>query len=418
MEEKVKLFCSEFKTLNVEPKEYLIKNNSGYEEGKIYYQVTGLNGNKNLQLFFEDEAGLERLTSLLRNNLFVFNDFLGIKYENTIEILLMPISFRSLMRNIEYGDDENYKVIDIHLNYYKNELDISLEVGETNKVLPKFTEFIRGGYRYRRRPTVLKIDNYLKPTADGIENDTRNIVNSVLFDIEYNYEIALETINIESLRRRAFKSRRKQNELPKERISLIYKKYIPELIQYFHIAEKVDYIPFKYICYYHIIEYFSDKSAYFKVAEEIKIMMLKPDFHIKTDEYVINAINLFKKESDKNTGDKIKIERVLRQYINREDLKEAFIDKDLFDNFSKEIVFDCNKPLKLPAINFDQDGNFYGDLTKRIYSVRCSIVHSNPEFDESKAVPFKPTPNNIELLRTESELIMEIARIIIVETKK
>lgn len=418
MEQKIKAFQEEFTTLKVEPKEFHYLYSDGREEKGTQYNITGLTGNPSLQLYFEKEEEVEQLANILRKKIFVYNDFLAIKYDNTIEVLLTPISFRTSLR-YDRDEEDNYKVIEIGLNYHRNELEISLEVGEDGKTLPQFASFIRGGKRYsRRRPIILKINNYSKPSPEGIENDTRNIINSILFDIEYNYDIALETINIEGLLRRGIRRRRKTPELPKDKINLVFKKYIPELIQYFHIAEKVDFIPFKFICYYHIIEYFSDKSAYHLVSSEVKKLLLKPDFHLKTDQYVTSAINLFKKENDKYTGDKIKIERVFRQYINREEIKEILTEIELLDHFSKELTLDCNKPLKLPAINFDNDGNFFGELTKRIYSVRCSIVHSNPDFDESKAVPFNPTPNNIEKLRIETELIMEIARKIIVDTKE
>jgi len=419
MQEKIKKFQEEFSYLKIEAKDYHYIFSDDRERKGTQYNISGLKGNPGLLLYLEESEEVDKLSEILRNDLFIFNDFLAIKYNNTIEILLTTISFRTSLRNAETRDEDNFKVIEIGLNYHKNELDISLEVGEDNKLLPKFTNFIRGGSRYsRRRPIVLKINNYTKPTAEGIENDTRNIINSVLFDIEYNYEIALETINIEGILRRGIRRRKKQNELPKEKINLVFKKYIPELIQYFHIAEKVDFIPFKFICYYHIIEYFSDKSAYHLVSSEVKKLLLKPDFHLRTDHYVTSAINIFKKENDKYTGDKIKIERVFKQYINREDIKEILTEIELLDHFSKELILDCNKPLKLPAINFENDGNFFGELTKRIYSVRCSIVHSNPDFDETKAVPFNPTPNNIEKLRIETELIMEIARKIIIDTKE
>lgn len=417
MQEAVKAFQEKFKTLKIESKDYYYIDSNTNDIKETTYYITGLNGNTSLQLAFEEPDEINEITEILDRKIFVFNDFLAIHYETTIEILLTPISFRSSLRN--FDKEENNKVLEIGLNYHKNELNITLEVGEKEKIITKFSSFIRGGHRYsRRRQIVLKINNYTKPTSEGIENDTRNIINSVLFDIEYNYDIALETINIEGLLRRSTGRRRKQNEPPKEKINLVFKKYIPELIQYFHIAEKVDFIPFKFVCYYHIIEYFSDKSAYQLVSNEIKKLLLKPDFHLRTDQYVNAAINLFKKENDKFIGDKIKIERVLRQYINREELKEVLTDIELIQHFSNELILDCNKPLKLPAINFEQDGNFYSELTKRIYSVRCSIVHSNPDFDESKAVPFNPTPKNIEKLRVETELLLEIARKIIVDTKE
>jgi hypothetical protein len=420
--EKLNIFKTEFPALIIENQEiqlYLFEDE--IEERKTYQLISGFDGNSSLQVRIENEEELENLSIFLRNKPFIFNDFLAIKYDTTIEILLTNISFRNSIRTTDLDDanKDNFKIIDVGLNYHKNELDISLQVGFNNNFLPSFASLIRGRMRYlRRKPIILKIKNYQKPTVEGIENDTRNILNSVLFDIEYNYDIALETINIESLNRRVFRSKRKTNQLPKEKINLVYKKYIPELIQYFHIAEKVDFLPFKFICYYHIIEYFSDKSAYHLVSSEVKKLLLKPDFHLKTDDYVTTAINLFKRENDKYTGDKNKVERVFKQYIIRDELKEILTELDIIENFSKEVILDCNKPLKLPAINFNQDGNFYSELTKRIYMVRCSIVHSNPDFDESKAVPFNPTPNNIEKLRIETELIMEIARKIIVDTKE
>lgn len=76
------------------------------------------------------------------------------------------------------------------------------------------------------------------------------------------------------------------------------------------------------------------------------------------------------------------------------------------------------KPLKLPKVDFNSDSNFFGNLTKRIYSVRCSIVHSNPDFDETKAIPFVPTTKNMEILRMEIELVLQISRTIIIGSKE
>lgn len=302
--------------------------------------------------------------------------------------------------------------------YNKNDLNISLEVGNLNSNINLLLEIIPGGFRYAKRPVFLKIENFSKSSAEGLVNDIRNIVNSILFDVEYSYGFILETVSIAALGRRLITKKQNNQELPNEKINLVYKKYIPELIQYFHLAEKVDYLPFKFICYYHILEYFSDKSAYQVVSNEVKKLLLKPDFHLKTDLYVNLAINIFKKENDKYTGDKVKVERVLRQYIDREDLKDSVLQSELIDYFNKEVIMDCIKPLKLPGINFDQDGNFFSELTKRIYSLRCSIVHSNPDFDETKAVPFSPTQENLDKLRIEIEMISQIARKIIINSKE
>jgi hypothetical protein len=419
MKEKLELLKNEFSKLNFEIKEYefFYGEDDIRKEDRIH--ISGFEGNAEFQLVIKPDDEIDSVKSILKENIIVFPDFLAIRYNNTIEILLTSISYRTSFRNIEIDEEVNKTVIfNVGMNYHKNNLNILLEIGQDN-LLPKFLQYVRGAFRYsRRKPTILKIEGYKKESSDGIVNDIRNVINSVLFDIEYNYDIALETVNIDGLLRKQIRRRRKKTELPNEKFDLVYKKYIPELIQYFHIAEKVDFLPFKFICYYHIIEYFSDKSAYDLVSKEVKKILLKPDFHLKTDKYVTSAINLFKKENDRHTNDKVKIERVLKQYIKREELKESVEELELIEHFSTPLTFDCVKPLLLPAIDFEKDGNFFGELTKRIYSTRCSIVHSNPDFDESKAVPFNPSPANIHKLRIEIEMISEIAKMIIIESKE
>ena len=140
--------------------------------------------------------------------------------------------------------------------------------------------------------------------------------------------------------------------------------------------------------------------------------------YTKTNKYVGQAINFFKKENDRYTTDKIKIDRVLKYFISRQEIGEYLDEIDKREYFGTEIELECSKPLKLPKIRFESDSEFYQNLTKRIYSIRCSIVHSNPDFDDSKAIPFVPTPKNLEILRNEIELMHEIARTIIVESKE
>lgn len=420
MEEILKKFKDNFPELAIEAKDYHYKFLDEREESGTFYFVTGFDGNSEIQLKFETPEEAEKLYAFAELRPFIFQDFLAVRCNNIIEVLLTNVSFRTSLRSIENDEDSFTKFLELNLPYYKNDLKVEFEVGENEaNTLPKLLPLIRGGGRYsRRRTTVLKIQNYKKPSSEGLITDIRNIINSVLFDIEFSYELAFETVNIEGLLRRGIRKRRKKNDLPNEPINLVYKKYIPELIQYFHTAEKVDFLPFKFITYYHILEYFSDKSAYKVVAEEVKKLLLKPDFHIKTNNYINQAINIFKKENEKHTTDKIKIERVLRQFVDREELRDALNEFEILENFEKELTLDCVKPLKLPAIDFEKDGNFYSNLTKRIYSLRCSIVHSNPDFDESKAIPFSPTPVNFEALRYEIEMIAEIARNIIIESKE
>lgn len=388
------------------------------EENRTMYLVHGIKENESIDFLIREDADVEILQELLERAPYLYSDFIGTYSDSSIQIALSTVSYRNF-RGVD-RDEEGKEIMKVKLNYFKNELEISLKLATADDLISKYSQILRGARRYSRRaPFIIQIDNYDKVTGEGIENDTRNILNSVLFDIEYTYGLGFETINIDSLTRRYFRRRNDQfSELPSEQINLVYKKYIPELIEYFHIGEKVDYLPFKFICYYHIIEYFSDKSAYYVVSDYLKGLLLKPDFHTKTNHYVNQAINFFKKESDRYTSDKIKVERVLRQFITREELAEQLSNLEIIEHFENDVILECSKPLKLSKVDFSTESNFFGNLTKRIYSVRCSIVHSNPDFDETKAVPFVPTSKNMEILRMEIELVLQISRTIIIGSKE
>jgi hypothetical protein len=407
-------FAKEYPKLEIEKKESKMEFDDGEVFHYLIYIINKVKGVGEIELFIRDLEHLDNLKTILNTDFQLFDDFLGLRKNNDIEVYLNPINVPYPVLSNEEGEAKN--IFDIKLNYLKNELDIKIQIDPENSFMPILAKQIRG-FRAPRRSVVLTISNLKKLSKEGLMSDVRSIINSVLFDIEYTYSISFETENIQSFIRKNTRRKKLKNDIPKQQISLIHKNYISELIEYYHIGEKVDFLPFKYICYYHIIEYFSDKSAYYVVSEKLKSLILKPDFHEQTNKYVAQAVNFFKKENDRYTSDKIKIDRVLRQFVDKDELKEYLTLNETIDHFEKDCVLECNKDLELPKIDFYQETNFYNSLTKRVYSLRCSIVHSNPDFDDTKAIPFVTSPKNMDNLRIEIDMIMEIARMIIIGSK-
>lgn len=409
-------FIKEFPKLEIEKKENRIVFDDGEIWQTLLYLVNNVKGVGDIELFIRDKEHLQNFKKILETDFLLFDDFLGLRKEKDIEVYLNPINVPYGVLSIE--DGETKTIFDVKLNYLNNELNIKIQINPEDSFIPILAKQIRGFRTPRRRSIVLTIKNLRKTSSEGLMSDVRSIINSVLFDIEYTYNTSFETVNIQNFIRRNIRRKKVRNEIPNEQINLIHKNYISELIEYYHIGEKVDFLPFKYICYYHIIEYFSDKSAYYVVSEKLKNLLLKPDFHQQTNKYVAQAINFFKKENDRYTSDKIKIDRVLRQFVNRQELKDYLTEREVIEHFEKECILECNKELNLPKIDFSQETNFYTNLTKRVYSLRCSIVHSNPDFDDTKAIPFVTTPKNMDNLRIEIEMVMEIARMIIIGSKE
>lgn len=406
MEDKINKLRETYKNLKFEKKQY---NLFDEDEPSDYYEVSGFEGNKELVLTVDDENDYKILVKILKKK-FVFTPILfGVEYDNKLEISLTTVNTRtSHMARFRLAD----KSAEIEMPFFKNKLDISIQYQPKDSLMTQLMEIMRG----RRSSVIMTIVGYEQATNDGKESDLRNIIMSTLFDFSYSYNLVFEPTNFDSTVRSIPTRRRNKTATPTDKIQFVFKKYIPELVEYFNIGEKVDYPPFRFICYFHIIEYFSDKSAYYYAAKKLKSLMIKPDFHINTDKYVSQAINFFKIESTKYTSDKIKIRRVINQFINRSEFDEYLKEIEMLDYFKKPVTINCSKPLELPAIDFENDSKFEESLMQRIYSMRCSIVHSNPDFEETKAVPFSPTPVNLEKLRKEIDMIYEVARTIIVES--
>ena len=407
--EKIKTLFPKLKCEEIEQK-FLFK-----EEIEVhnYLFVSGIQGNPDLTIIIRDQEEINAVKLIPLEEIFLFKDFLGALHNKKVEVILSEVGFRSFSNEKRLENSP----IEIKISYKKSDLKIKIQLVNDDTSLRFIANHIRGAFRGRFRKTiVLSIENLANISLDNLESETKLILNSVLFDIEYNFNICYEIVSMNSMQRRLRRRPKARYEIPTEEIELTYKKYVPELIDYFHTGEKVDYIPFKYVCYFHIVEYFQDKSAFFIVREKLKNIMQKPDFSLNINFYVTQALNLVKQESEKHQTDKIKIQRVFRQFLELDDLKQFLVDEELLDYFSKEIVMDCSKPLTLPALDFSSDTKFIETLTNRVYSMRCSIVHSNPDFDDKKAVPFIATLDNLDKLRYEVELIMEVAKTIILKT--
>ncbi len=137
---------------------------------------------------------------------------------------------------------------------------------------------------------------------------------------------------------------------------MILKHYNEELLNYFNTAMKISYAPFSYLCFYQILEYHLDKSAFLSAKEKIINLINQPDFHSRQDHYVAEAVNFIKNENSSINHDKAKLDRVIDQFIDIDKTKEEITKISLLDYFGKDLEVDCKKILKLNAIDFEKHG--------------------------------------------------------------
>ncbi|WPJ95782.1 hypothetical protein SH580_20395 [Coraliomargarita algicola] len=409
METQLKAFTEAHQRLSFEKVERKFVSDEG-EEVYTYFYIKGIKGIPDLQIHIRKEEDIEYLQRVVESECTLMSDLLGYRNDDGIHILARPET------PVYSSRSEHSNPIELKLSYGSKPISIKIEPIEEDTLLGDVAYLVsrrRGSYIMRGFQisiTGLGARRYLK---DSLEQDTESILDSVLYDLDLTYGFGLIPRRVDAVRRMMRRRIRPRTSLPQEPLNLIYKEYAPELLQYYRLAKRTDYLPFQFLCYFHILEFFADRSAYRSVTEAVKRMLAKHDFHAKSDKYIRECVQVLRKESDKHSSDKIKVQRVLTQYVEQADIRAALDELDVLDHFEQECVLECSKELKLSGISFESDSRFFQTLTTRIYALRCSIVHSNPDFDESKAIPFVASSTNLEKLRSEIILVEEIAKQII-----
>lgn len=354
-----------------------------------------------------------RLSQILDSKPSMFKSVLGAKVGNSVQVVLTRVAgsrpflriglFRTHSGSLKIGTSFRDLAISVVVH-------LGRHVGTDIEFI---AERMLGLAQTARGQFIATIDGL---PSTGTEESCKSVMRSILFDVEVTYGLSLELANLEAAKARVNTEREKSPALPNDEINMLIKNYVPELIEYYHTALKIDHQPFKFICYFHTLEYFMDKSAHRSISKRLKQILMKPDFHIGHSAYIADAIKIFRAETEKHMTDKVKINRVLSEYVVKSEV-ESFVKQGAFgDHFLKDHQLSNMKSAKIGALSFDSDISFFDSLAKRIYTLRCSIVHSNPDFDESKAVPFHPSPANLEFLRIENRLMREVSQMVIVNS--
>ena len=217
---------------------------------------------------------------------------------------------------------------------------------------------------------------------------------------------------------------------PNEIINTVtYSDEIP--LEYFILAEQIKFVNFKYLEYYHVIEY------YFMIFSKKKIANIMSDLITNTflknkrldDEFLYDTYKKFMNPHRMNNDDFKEHTQLLELFkslnydlivdaINASSLANVnFLVKDLnqvknikitvpncFNSTQKKLVRDCT----------DEEKEFFLiALAERIYKIRNYIVHTKK--GEVNSSVFHPSHNNLKALNNDVLLIRELSRITLIK---
>jgi hypothetical protein len=391
-----------------------------YEEnGKEFLTCSGLKNIEDLEFILNNNEHFKKWLSIDFNSIIFLSKYYGFFHDGKIEISITrrgrtfgsPLG-RHLHRYVDSVLEDNTEdeyAFSWHMNYFNNDLKIYYKEDHSDIFKDIFSRLRRIHRRFGRiDKDAIVIEGYNFSTVKKLEEDLDKILTCICSETYFIFGLIIEPNPIFVLQKK-FKIIKKQSIIVKNLpVEIIYKEYNPELFEYIKSAESVRYPPFRFLSFFQIIEYCCDRSTYKLFSNNLKEMMLKPDFHFKIDEYLPKAIKLFRSGAPNIVVERKKIFNVLKEFIDMDDFKE-YSKENL--SVTTNIIF-SNK-LEIPKIKFDNVNTFLNTLTTRIYKLRNSIVHSNPDFDEERAKPLIPTRADLYNIEDEIELIKYVANQII-----
>lgn len=179
-----------------------------------------------------------------------------------------------------------------------------------------------------------------------------------------------------------------------------------EVINYLYVAESSDSPSFRFLSYYNIIEFFFAIVEYEYLQIEIKKVLESSDLSERIDYYSMKIAQYLNEIKLPHLRGEDKLRRVIQRYIPFSTFPES-IPKDMKQAFKSSLKFDGG--LKLQSVNMSNEDNFFGDLTRRIYSLRNSLVHSTMELSEIKR-SVSTSSDDQDKLSVELNLIRLVAK--------
>ena len=198
------------------------------------------------------------------------------------------------------------------------------------------------------------------------------------------------------------------------------RQYINDLVYHYQKGISSESIDHQYLSFYHIFEHFFDSVFNEDLIARVRGELTKPGFSYKRNkdiEFIVKTIQnrlKLRNEEFQISSEKDALELTLKKYIPEiKEIKDdsVYMNQSLIDYYkSSEVPFS-----KGNRVNFESDNeeDIYGNLAKRIYLTRNSIVHSK-DTDKAKYQPFK---DDKDLVR-EVLLLRSLAERIIINTSK
>ena len=231
------------------------------------------------------------------------------------------------------------------------------------------------------------------------------LINSALFELSLIKDTHLK---LEEPRTRdLFRFRR---EIINKELDVPKIKYDNDIIKHYSMGLEGSHPVLSFLSFYQVIEGYFIKASNSELIKDTQKYLLDPRFNVKQESTILELIDDIQKFKLENSElNQLKI--VLNNYIDKNKTIE-FINK--FETKKGEKYFSGKKTIFGENLKLIlENDNLVSSLAKRIYTIRCAIVHSKMGHNNVKYIP---SSKNDKILLLETPLMRFLAEEIIINS--
>lgn len=324
-----------------------------------------------------------------------------------------------LMGKSEVNEDEE-NISEITEIKFPNIGDLEISLSYSSKEFSFLSVGREKGSSVRNiRRITLKISNANLSTHEGAKDLLEKIANSIFFQIDLTFEIA---ILLQPKRKTIFERRSKrQRKLMNIEEGANFKEpkyeYDNEPMSLYWYAKESENMPiFQFLAFYQAIEFYFPIYSSLDAKQKIQSLIKDPRFNPNKDSDITKIISTIKlSSSGKSFGnEREQLKSTINACTDNNELIEFLKADEKRFNFYSE-----NKGKKLSAkrISVKNDtADFVTEIMERIYEVRCRIVHTKSSDGTYEAL--LPYSSEVNELNFDIELIEFLSRKVLINSSR
>lgn len=261
----------------------------------------------------------------------------------------------------------------------------------------------------------LQISGTFLSTHDDIKNYLEELTNSLFLQIEQESGISVRLVRSRKGGGGHVNKRKRLRQPPSYTFPKV--KYDRTAMTFYWYGVGAYGMPLmQYLAFYQAIEHFYPKHSKQAVIRKVQSVLKRPDFNLGRDEDIARLLERVPASGGHGGyGDELtQLKATLNDCVNEEELR-GFLKK----NDGEKKVY-SSKALHQYKIGLESKGdNFFHEVAKRVYDIRCRIVHtkqSNRESAQSdrESAPILPYTKEETYLKHDTALVKFLALQVIV----